>query len=196
VVGPRKLLWPSCGGLIGLILVMAFTATAPARREAIAVSVPTALHGIDCISSSDCWAVGVVNKAGVPLNQAEHFNGKRWKRVSTPDPSSTGSGDTQQLFAVSCVSRSDCWAVGSYLDASSQARLDQALHWNGRKWKLVSTPQPSTDDNDGLSGISCVSGSDCWAVGTTGSMGGPGLGRRHDREHGRAGAQPGSALER
>jgi hypothetical protein len=139
----------------------------------------TTLQGVDCISRSDCWAAGlVVNKAGAGLNQTLHFNGTKWRRVSTPDPGGKASGDRQQLTAVSCVSHSDCWAVGSYFDPTSQARLDQALHWNGKKWKLVLTPhpaQPASTDNDALLGVTCISGSDCWAVGSTGTLGGVGL---------------------
>lgn len=180
VVGPR-LPWRSFLGLGAIAILLAFSLAPDASsRPSIPIAGPsTALQGVDCISGSDCWAVGVVvNGAGTGLNQAEHWNGKRWKRVSTPDPSGKASGDLQQLLGVSCVSRSDCWAVGSYLDTSSQARLDQALHWNGKKWKLVASPQPAQPkmgEFDGLSGVSCVSGSDCWAVGVTGILGQPAL---------------------
>lgn len=180
-VRPRSQLRPNFVGLGALAVVLAlWSAPVASSHQSIPIAGPsTALQGVTCISRSDCWAVGVlVNKAGAGLDQAEHWNGKKWKRVSTPDPGGKASGDRQQLSAVSCISRSDCWAVGSYTDSASQARLDQALHWNGKRWKLVATPQPaapSSNDIQQLSGVSCVSRSDCWAVGSAGVLGAAGL---------------------
>jgi Bacterial Ig-like domain (group 3) len=83
---------------------------------------------------------------------AEHWNGTAWSIVSTP---STGFG----FRSVSCVSSSDCWAVGS---ATGEMLAD---HWNGTIWSNVTTPSASPI----IGGVSCVSSSDCWAVGYGGN---------------------------
>ncbi len=58
------------------------------------------------------------------------------------------------------------------------ARLNEALHWNGRAWSLVSTPDPvgtSGTASQQLFGVACTSAKNCWAVGGTGVLGGAGL---------------------
>ncbi len=102
------------------------------------------------------------------LNQAVHWTGKKWREASVPQPGGTAGGDRSTLEWVACTSASNCWAVGYYYNAAD-AELNEALRWNGRKWKLVKTPQPgktsSSNDQSYLYGISCASASDCWAVG-------------------------------
>jgi hypothetical protein len=66
------------------------------------------------------------------------------------------------LNGVSCVSASDCEAVG-YDSAGNLAE-----EWNGSSWAIQSTPGASPDE---LSGVACVSSSDCEAVGWTSSGG-------------------------
>jgi hypothetical protein len=40
------------------------------------------------------------------------------------------------------------------------------LHWNGRVWTQVASPDPGSQGND-LSGVPAVSGTDAWAAGST-----------------------------
>jgi hypothetical protein len=130
------------------------------------------------VSGSDCWAVGLAtNPAGAHLNQIERWNGKRWRRAAAPEPGGKANGDGQQLDGVSCSSASDCWAVGTYMDAGG-ARLNEALRWNGKAWSWVSTPDPvgkSGTASQQLFGVACTSTKNCWAVGGTGVLGGAGL---------------------
>jgi hypothetical protein len=65
---------------------------------------------------------------------------------------------------VSCVSGSDCVAVGSTNTGSANETL--AMVWNGTAWSIVPSPNAGTR-NDQLSSVSCVSASDCVAVGYT-----------------------------
>ncbi|HZO80004.1 MAG TPA: hypothetical protein VFB39_18360 [Solirubrobacteraceae bacterium] len=165
-----RVLWRGCVGLGALAALTLTTVPLASSRPYPPIAGPaTSLLGIDCVSGSDCWAVGlVVNGTGARVNQAMRWNGKRWRLVSTPDPGGKSNADEQQLNGVSCLSASDCWAVGVYTNSSSMARLNEALHWNGKKWKLISTPNPGGTRNGRqhlLSGVSCVTRSDCWAVG-------------------------------
>src|SRR5437763_12774005 len=84
---------------------------------------------------------------------------------SVPTP---GVGGT--LRAVSCVSPSDCWAVGVTGNRVGGG-LNEALHWNGSKWSASKVPQPDGtrgNVNNALNGVSCVGSRACWAVGGAG----------------------------
>jgi hypothetical protein len=120
------------------------------------------LGGVYCITGSDCWTVG---HAG-GQNLAEHWNGMGWSIVTTPD---TSPAQNNGLGTVSCVTTSDCWAVGQAASGSGGAEQNLAEHWNGMGWSIVTTPDTSSDQNNDLAGVSCVSTSDCWAVGQAAS---------------------------
>ena len=89
--------------------------------------------------------------------------------ASLPEPDGTGTGALNQLNDVFCTSPADCWAVGRFGNSGTGGvSVNQALHWNGRQWSLVPTPDPGgTDigDSNHLYSIRCTSSADCWAVG-------------------------------
>jgi hypothetical protein len=122
---------------------------------------------VTCVSSSDCWAVGQGNmEPGGPDGDAhalaEHWNGTTWSIVATP---SAGL----DLNAVSCITSSDCWAVGN----GNGSML--ADHWNGTTWSTIATPSSGAL----IYGISCPSSTDCWVVG----QGGNGMAAQTFAEH-------------
>src|SRR5260370_165387 len=83
----------------------------------------------------------------------------------TPNPSLTYNF----LEGVSAVSGSDAWAVGNYDNGLSDSLI---LHWNGTAWSQVNSPNASAYPSDyGLTGVSAVSGTDAWAVGSYGVNG-------------------------
>ena len=90
--------------------------------------------GITCSSATDCWAVGDSGgEAGKPeINQALHWNGARWSKISTPNPGGTQSGDSSALIAVRCTAAANCWAVG-FDRTGGGNEVDQILHWTGGK---------------------------------------------------------------
>src|SRR5438105_8669888 len=85
--------------------------------------------------------------------------GGDWSIVTSPNTSTTQNN----LLGVTCVSASDCWAVGSYV-ADRGAPQTLIEHWDGTSWAIVPSPNTSLPNNV-LSGVTCVSWSDCWAVG-------------------------------
>ena len=123
------------------------------------------LDGVACVSKADCWGVGFTASISAFSNEALHFNGKKWSHVSTPQPNTTPSEAGNPLSSVDCISASDCWAVGNYWNGTSL--FNEAMHWNGKKWSHVPTPQPAgtTGGWNVLRGVSCPSASDCRAVG-------------------------------
>src|SRR5437773_2349448 len=88
--------------------------------------------------------------------------GPAWSIVSSPNASAT---QENQLYAVTCTSASDCWAVGDYLTANIYYQT-VIEHWNGAAWSIVTANV--TQENLPF-GVTCTSASDCWAVGYWGT---------------------------
>jgi len=84
-----------------------------------------------------------------------------WSIVSSPNPTgATSSG----LSSVSCSSSTRCFAVGYY----SKGLVFKTLveRWNGTRWSIVSSPNPTGATSSGLSSVSCSSSTRCFAVGS------------------------------
>jgi hypothetical protein len=176
VIGCAVLLG-SATGLLGIQVGKA-SATASAAAPAGALSIPNPgssreLNGDWCTSSSNCWAVGshVSSTTGATLNEALHWNGATWSLISTPNPGGTGSGAKSELVDVSCTSAASCWAVG-LSNIPGGGTLSEVLRWDGSKWSVVTTPDPAgtvSGDFNALTELSCTSATSCWAVGTDGT---------------------------
>jgi len=132
------------------------------------------LFGVYCTSSHNCWAVGYTTTSHAYVNQALHWNGSAWKAASVPNPGGRGSATvtpSNELFAVRCRASADCWAVGQYSTGTNKPLRNEALHWNGSKWKIVATPDPGgagSSDESELYDVTCTSSANCWAVGDYG----------------------------
>ena len=130
------------------------------------------LKGVRCTSSSDCWAVGDFHDDGniqgdnFP-SKIEHWDGTAWTVVTSPTAPSITGPVANYLNAVTCVSASDCWAVGQYNAVGGRVGEFQPLieHWDGTAWNIVTSPSANTSDGNYLNGVTCTSQSDCWSVG-------------------------------
>jgi hypothetical protein len=119
------------------------------------------LFGVSCPSTTACTAVGYyVNDFGDDLTLAEHWNGKKWAIQPTRNP----SGVESILDGVSCTSATACTAIGFYAN-SSGVEVTLAEHWNGTKWAIQPTPNPSGSQDSNLYGVSCTSAKACTAAG-------------------------------
>ncbi len=168
--------------LIAQVLI-AGTLLAGGATASAAVPVPAApvlgsLEGLDsvfCTSATSCWTVGTVeNSHGAFINSVLHRTDKKWSKVTVPSPGGTSVGDSSELAAVRCTSAMNCWAVGNY--NKKDAVLDEALHWTGGKWFLVSTPTPGGTLTGGLNSlldVACTAATSCWATGDYGSTSPP-----------------------
>jgi hypothetical protein len=126
-------------------------------------SADTNLNAVSCTSSASCTAVGLyVNGSEAGVTLAEAWNGKAWSIQTTPKlAASTNSG----LDAVSCTSASACTAVGdTYKSGGTKVTLAEA--WNGKTWNVETTPDPAGATSSVLSGVSCPSSTECFAVGS------------------------------
>ena len=128
-------------------------------------SVLTELNAVTCASKSACTAVGVQRRNGsvVTMTFAERFNGTKWSTQRTPRPTGTTAS---QLSAVSCVAPNACTATGAYQKKDNQSRT-LAERWNGTKWSIQNTPNPTKNPNKYLSGVSCTAANACTAAGYT-----------------------------
>jgi Bacterial Ig-like domain (group 3) len=150
-------------------------AAAPAAGQAPAVTpnpglLDNVLTGVSAVSGSDAWAVGYYHTAtGAYKTLILHWNGRAWSKVKSPNPSQGGVG-LDELFGVSAVSGSDAWAVGEYTGFPANAYDTLILHWNGTAWTQVKSPNPSSCPGtecgiNVLDGVSALSGRSAWAVG-------------------------------
>jgi hypothetical protein len=120
------------------------------------------LGAVTCISASDCWAVGYIDTAGNTNAQTliQHWDGTSWAIV--PSPSTVGQ---DALAAVTCVSATECWAVGSSIDRNLTTSQTLVLRWDGVAWAIVPSPGITGAQRHELLGVTCVSAIECWAVG-------------------------------
>ncbi|MGA8746024.1 MAG: hypothetical protein WB507_09180, partial [Solirubrobacterales bacterium] len=125
------------------------------------------LYGVTCVSAEFCLAVG----GDFYLPKAQAWNGTTWTGLSTAKLTGLSGGD---FSAVSCVSTTDCVAVG---DGSSELETHPAVTlgetWNGVAWTMQTTPRESERARNELTGVACVDLAACTAVGMTKAQGPP-----------------------
>ncbi len=107
---------------------------------------------VSAISSNDVWAVGSVLYDRVLI---AHWDGTQWRTVA---------GDYAGILTdVQGRISDDAWAVGWYETGDSRQMLIE--HWDGTKWNVVKLPYQEGNQN-ALGGISVVSESEVWAIGS------------------------------
>jgi hypothetical protein len=123
------------------------------------------LYGVTCVDAANCWAVGYYsNSGGAHQTLVERNTGLGWSIVASEN---TSVMQDDQLRSVSCISASDCWAVGFYNNGKA-GNADQTLieHYDGSGWVLFPSANQGVGLSNDLYGVSCVSANDCWAVGS------------------------------
>ncbi len=130
--------------------------TADAESGPKVVSFSPMFHWTDSLVGS--VVVGVAPSAGATPS---------WSIVPSPSPSPAPSlGNT--LYAVSCVTATDCFAVGAtdtYIHGAGAKTLVERS--DGTSWSVVASPNSATALGSELNGVSCVSATECVAVGDT-----------------------------
>jgi len=128
----------------------------------------TRLNDVACTGtagpSTRCIAVGVNEGGGARVAVGMYWNGEEWSEVAPEEPAGL-EGDFA-FHSVSCVSGSECYAVGEYEAGGATKTLIE--EWDGLEWAPSSSPNPEGSSWSGLSGVSCVAASaDCVAAGST-----------------------------
>lgn len=122
----------------------------------------TDLGSVSCVSASQCVAVGdraVGN--GDDRTLVEQYTGGGWAEV--PSPAVSGAGDSV-LNGVSCVSASDCVAVGQWDNGTGGGQHTLVEQYAGGGWAEVSSPDANGATDSVLEDVSCT-GTVCVAVG-------------------------------
>jgi hypothetical protein len=143
----------------------------PAGRGARATN---ELSAVRCVGARDCWAVGADSAgAGPEYGDAVHWNGRRWLRAEVPQPGGSKPADSTQINDLTCITASNCWAVGDYGTSrgATAATSNLVLHWNGERWSQVLVPDPDGSGPghyNALNAVRCQSPGDCLADGGVG----------------------------
>ena len=128
------------------------------------------LAALDIVAANDIWAVGSATSGDARNTLIEHWNGRRWTIVPSPN----GDQPVNWLTGVSAVSTNDIWAVGFTNDGNgfSSQSFNLILHYNGTSWTEVPAPNPIPDPNPGdypvtneLYAVHAISANNVWAVG-------------------------------
>ena len=123
--------------------------------------------GISCVSSTTCIAIG--EDGFQDSYTVGTYSGGSWTWTSevaiTPDPSGYGESGYGALSAISCISSTECIAVGT---DGNQRGISTVGTYSGGIWTWT-TEDPIRPDSSGqgsLNSISCLSSGLCVAVGT------------------------------
>lgn len=132
------------------------------------------LSGVSCTSPSNCVAVGYSEADSAYHTLIETWDGTGWGVTPSPDPNGSGTATSPFLQGVSCLTTTDCVAVGWY-NYGAFAEETLVEMWDGTSWSLSDSPSPLTLSD--LFGVSCTSPDYCVATGTAttgqpGSLGG------------------------
>jgi hypothetical protein len=117
-------------------------------------------RSVSCLSETECTAVGTYG-SGETKAFALRWKGSEWSLQTTAIPSKE-----TYLTSVSCPTTSFCMATGYYYDFTSGKWTPHAQRWNGSEWITKEPVKPSGANISWLYGVSCVSSSACWAVGS------------------------------
>jgi hypothetical protein len=151
----------SSGAQLALIELWNGTEVTIQSTPSISGATNVNLSGVWCTAGTTCEAVGSYkNSAGNYVSLAERYNGKEWSTQETPNPT---EGTITRLQDVSCISISQCYAVG-YSSHGTNTATSLAETWNGTKWTIQTTPNPAGAKEVKLHGVACPSTA-CWAVG-------------------------------
>src|SRR5205807_3074367 len=111
-------------------------------------------------SSSEFWAVGSLSGGGTT---SLHWDGSSWTKIPVV-PLRFGG-----VIAVAALSPTNVWAVGTgpgVASACCSAHPTAVIeHWDGTSWKVVPSPNPNPQGNNGLGAVAAVSANNVWAVG-------------------------------
>jgi hypothetical protein len=136
------------------------------------------LAAVTIIPDGGAWAVGQQSAGGTSQALILRWTGLRWLPVPSPDPGGPdgpaargapgGPARADELLSVTATSPFSAWAVGDGIRHTAGGAMDGTviLHWDGRSWEPVSSPQPGDGHDRMLAAVAASSARDVWAVGS------------------------------
>ena len=132
-------------------------------------SIPTGakegvLHGVSCISSSECMATGYFeNSSGKRVPLAEGWESSKWVAEEPPLPKESKGEGT--LGDVSCAGTFSYCGASDYFVNSSGTTAALGENWVTGSWIAEEVPGPKEAKESVLPGVSCNSSERCSAAG-------------------------------
>ncbi len=93
------------------------------------------LDAVYAVSATDAWAAGTYFNGTAGRTLIEHWDGKSWRVVPSPN---AGPG-SNEITSVRGISAHDIWAAGDAITSYPTSRT-VILHWNGKQWRVASSP--------------------------------------------------------
>lgn len=124
------------------------------------------LHAVDELGAGNAWAVGTSGPSGTSgtgQTLIEHWDGRSWTVVPSPDP-----GLSNTLEAIGGTGPSDLWAVGWFENTAQTFIALLFEHWNGSTWSFVAPPVESGFQFG--EAVTAIASNDVWVVGDTGGQ--------------------------
>jgi hypothetical protein len=118
-------------------------------------------QAIAAIAENDVWVVGSTAGEAARRTKAEHWDGRSWSLVPTPNVEENGDN---ALIEVDGSASEDVWAVGYSERAKEYTTLVE--HWDGDRWRVVESPNVGTSQFNTLTSVDALSDTDAWAVGS------------------------------
>jgi len=84
-----------------------------------------------------------------------------WRVQQVPVPANA----SVNLQVVSCPATGVCFAVGYSTQVGTTIESTLAERWSGGRWAILATPSPGPGPVDQLTRLSCLSATDCMAIG-------------------------------
>ncbi len=132
------------------------------------------LKSVTAASGSSVWAVGYFGNLSTPSRTLTmKWGGSQWTTVSSPNPDAHGANFLYGI-TVTGTTHYSIWAVGCSQFSAAWGLCGEALilRWNAslQQWNVIAGPDPGGAEVY-LYGITAVSDSELWAVGTHGPNG-------------------------
>jgi plastocyanin len=119
------------------------------------------LSTVAAVATDDVWVAGhYLDNTGIYRTLVEHWDGTSWTIVSSPN---VGNGDNS-LNGIAAAGPNDIWAVGYQSSAPGGASSTLVLHFDGRSWTIVPSPNPGGLTSS-LAGVAAMADGRIWAAG-------------------------------
>ena len=99
------------------------------------------LNGITSLGPDDVWAVGERYFTDFEQTLVEHWDGRAWSLVPSPNVGS----DWNFLYSVAAVDAHDVWAFGHHYTPPEGTAEPLIERWDGASWIIQPTPHYASD---------------------------------------------------
>jgi sugar lactone lactonase YvrE len=119
------------------------------------------LAAVSCTGATACTAVGHGYVSGNYQPLIMRWTGTAWSRQTVTLPAGTIASE---LYGVSCMSETECLAVGAR-ENSSKVWVNYSALWSHGTWASLETPTSESSALSEIRDVSCGSPTSCVAVG-------------------------------